>query len=120
MNPSDAASARIRRALAEQRTAAELSIDELERSIHGITGARQDSNSDDEHDPEGVTLAYERSQADALLTQARGRLVDVDAALARLEAGVYGTCERCGDRIAPARLKARPAARRCITCASLR
>ena len=43
-----------------------------------------------------------------------------DAALDRLTSGEYGTCERCGRPIGPARLEARPTARRCIACASQR
>ena len=43
---------------------------------------RQSSNADDEHDPEGATIAFERQQVVALLEQARRRLADVEAALA--------------------------------------
>lgn len=120
MGIPDGAAASIRSVLLRQRRAAELSIAGLQRSIRGIVDARQDSNSDDEHDPEGATLAFERSQADAMLTSARRALSDVDAALRRLDDGSYGTCERCGNPIALARLEARPAARECIACASLR
>jgi DnaK suppressor protein len=45
-------------------------------------------------------------------------LAELDAARARLAAGTYGVCERCGRPIAPARLAARPEARLCIDCAS--
>ena len=45
-------------------------------------------------------------------------LDEVDAALARVEAGTYGTCETCGRPIAEARLEVRPVARQCIECAS--
>ena len=44
----------------------------------------------------------------------------VDHALTKLEAGTFGTCERCGEPISPARLEAMPAARYCINCASKR
>ena len=81
-----------------------------------LVDASRDSNADDEHDPEGATIAYERSQVDALAQQARAHLVEVDDALARLDAGTYGTCERCGAEIAAARLEARPTARTCVTC----
>ena len=40
----------------------------------------------------------------------------VDAALARVDDGSYGVCERCGQPIAPARLEARPTARTCVSC----
>jgi RNA polymerase-binding protein DksA len=42
---------------------------------------------------------------------------EIRAALARIEAGSYGTCARCGSEIAPARLKAQPTATLCIDCA---
>lgn len=78
--------------------------------------ASRDSNADDEHDPEGATIAYERSQVDALMHQARTQLAEIEAALARLTSGTYGTCERCGRPIPEARLEARPTARTCVTC----
>ncbi len=79
--------------------------------------ASRSSNADDEHDPEGATIAFERQQVAALLESARRRLADVDAALARRETGDYGRCESCGRPIAAERLAARPAARTCIDCA---
>ena len=88
----------------------------LTEDFDGIVDASRDSNADDEHDPEGATIAYERSQVDALVKQARNHLEEVDAALLRLDAGRYGTCERCGRPIAEARLEARPTARTCVTC----
>jgi DnaK suppressor protein len=82
-----------------------------------FVAASRDTNADDEHDPEGATIAFERSQVSALVAQARHRLTELDAALARLDAGSYGVCERCGRPIAPARLEARPEARTCVACA---
>jgi DnaK suppressor protein len=41
-------------------------------------------------------------------------------ALAKLEEGSYGTCDRCGRAIAPARLRAAPESVLCIDCARLR
>jgi RNA polymerase-binding protein DksA len=83
-----------------------------------VVAASRDSNADDEHDPEGATIAFERSQLDALVSQARGHLAEIDAAITRLDVGTYGVCERCGQPISDARLRARPVARTCITCAS--
>ena len=45
-------------------------------------------------------------------------LADVDGALRRMAAGSYGECVDCGELIAPARLRAYPAATRCIDCQS--
>jgi RNA polymerase-binding protein DksA len=92
----------------------------LTADYDGVVAASRDTNADDEHDPEGATIAFERSQVGALVAQARDHLAEVDAALARLGAGTYGTCERCGRPIATARLEARPVARTCIDCASAR
>jgi RNA polymerase-binding transcription factor DksA len=104
--------------LAEQQSTMTLMAD-LGADIESLVHARQDSNNDDEHDPEGSTLAFERSQTDALLAQSTQRLADIALALEKLDTGDYGRCERCGGPIAAARLEARPYARTCIACASL-
>jgi DnaK suppressor protein len=91
----------------------------LEREFAGIAEAASAGGTDDEHDPEGATLAFERQHTAALLAQAREQVAALDAALARLAAGSYGVCERCGQPIGEARLAARPAAVLCIGCASL-
>jgi DnaK suppressor protein len=95
------------------------------RRLAGLTGdfdavvaASRDTNADDEHDPEGATIAFERSQVGALVEQTRQQLAEVDAAERRLTAGSYGTCERCGTSIGAERLGARPTARLCIGCAT--
>jgi DnaK suppressor protein len=91
----------------------------LEREFAGIAEAASAGGTDDEHDPEGATLAFERQHTAALLEQAREQLAATDAALGRLEAGRYGVCERCGQPIGDDRLAARPAARTCVRCAAL-
>ena len=86
----------------------------LEAQLAGIVETASASSGDDEHDPEGQTIAYDRAQTQALLGRARADLVEVEAALGRLEAGTYGICEVCGRTIPGERLEARPAARRCV------
>ena len=103
--------------LAAERAAAQASIAALTAEFDAVVDASRASNADDEHDPEGATIAFERQQVAALLASARQRLADVDAALARRAEGTYGVCESCGRAIAPERLAARPAARTCIDCA---
>jgi DnaK suppressor protein len=107
-------------ALARERDRTAVRLRHLTGDHAGIVEASRDSNADDEHDPEGATIAFERSQVEALVRQARAHLVEVDAALDRVGAGTYGTCERCGRPIAAARLEARPVARTCVTCAAAR
>lgn len=86
----------------------------LDARIDAITAARADANSDDEHDPEGATIGFERAQDDALRTAAHRRISEIDAALDRVAAGTYGICTVCGDPIPPGRLDARPTADRCL------
>jgi RNA polymerase-binding transcription factor DksA len=86
---------------------------------HVIESSRLD-NADDEHDPEGSTIAFERAQITALREAARQRVADLDEALRRLDEGRYGSCEVCGRPIAAERLAARPTARTCVGCAARR
>ena len=89
----------------------------LARDLADIVASMVDSNSDDEHDPDGATIAFERAQVTELLRTTRVELAALDAAVARIAVGTYGRCEHCGRAIAPARLAVRPAAATCIDCA---
>jgi DnaK suppressor protein len=103
--------------LAAERAETRERLAGLEREFAGIVEAADSANTDDEHDPEGATIAFERQHVAALLGQARDHLAAIDAALRRLDEGGYGQCERCGLVIAPERLAARPTATRCVSCA---
>ncbi|MFC5494522.1 TraR/DksA family transcriptional regulator [Nocardioides caricicola] len=92
----------------------------LTDDFQAIVAASKDTNADDEHDPEGATIAFERSQVSTLVRDAQRHLAEIDAAVERLEAGTYGVCERCGQPIGDGRLEARPVARLCIRCAEKR
>jgi RNA polymerase-binding transcription factor DksA len=105
-------------ALDEAQRRAEARLAALTGDYAGIVEASRDSNADDEHDPEGATIAFERSQVGTLVADARDQLAEVEAARQRLADGSYGVCERCGRPVAPERLEARPTARTCIGCAS--
>ena len=98
-----------------ERTAAQVAV--LSADFAALVAASEDSNADDEHDPEGATIGFERSQLTAVLDAARRRLAAIDEALERLDAGGYGSCERCAGPIGAERLAALPATRRCIACA---
>jgi RNA polymerase-binding transcription factor DksA len=92
-------------------------VADLTGDLEQMMAASESSNADDEHDPEGTTIAFERAQAGALLAQARQRLDDVEHALGLLKDGTYGQCTGCGGPIGAERLAARPAGRTCISCA---
>jgi DnaK suppressor protein len=107
----------LRNHLAGDREQTRLLVERLAEEMGAFLTARRDSPTDDEHDPEGPTLAFERSQSQALLAQSRQHLAEIDAALARIATGTYGQCVGCGGAIALGRLQARPHAGLCISCA---
>jgi DnaK suppressor protein len=106
-----------RQRLEEDRRSTLDRLSSLQADFGGIVAASEGSNADDEHDPEGATIAFERSQVSTLVRQAQRHLQEIEAALRRVEEGGYGRCERCGEPIPEARLEARPVARTCVGCA---
>lgn len=72
----------------------------------------------DEEGGEGGTSNVDRELDLVLSAQARSAVADIDAALARIDDGTYGKCERCGDKIPEARLEALPQASLCVACKS--
>jgi DnaK suppressor protein len=110
----------VRRLLDDERARTLARLARLTGDHAGVVEASRGSNADDEHDPEGATIAFERAQVEALVERARTQLDEIDAAAARLEDGTYGTCEVCGQAVAVERLRARPVARTCVSCAAAR
>jgi RNA polymerase-binding transcription factor DksA len=92
----------------------------LQADLDDILYSASSTTGDDEHDPEGATVGFERAQAQALLDQARARLAEIDAAAARAGGRGYGRCVDCGEPIGTERLEARPTADRCVRCAASR
>jgi DnaK suppressor protein len=110
----------VARVLAVDRDETLRRLGELTADFDELVAASVSSNADDEHDPEGSTIAFERSQVDALVQQAKHHLDEVEAAAARIADGTYGVCETCGRPIPAERLEARPVARTCVGCAPAR
>jgi DnaK suppressor protein len=63
-----------------------------------------------------ATHVFEQQRDLALRDRNQQHLAAIDAALARLDAGAYGTCTSCGKPIALERLEALPSAALCIDC----
>ena len=87
---------------------------QLERQRSGVVEASLESNADDEHDPEGATIGFERAQLDATIASTSDQIARLRSALDRLDAESYGVCEVCGQPIPEARLEVRPDATRCV------
>lgn len=116
---TDADRAALRRALVADRDRTLAGIAGMVGDFDAVVEASALDTPDDEHDPEGATIGFERAQLTAVLAHTRAHLADLDAALERLDTDAYGSCEGCGQRIAIDRLAAHPAARTCIDCAGL-
>ncbi|BDZ53914.1 TraR/DksA family transcriptional regulator [Agromyces marinus] len=110
---------RFRQLLLAERREAEERLATQSESITAVREARSEVSVDDEHDPDGPTMSQEWSQRTAVLHDVEHELDDIDRALARIDDGTYGICERCGSKITVARLEARPTATLCIDCARL-
>ena len=97
-------------------------IADLGREFAAIVASAADGSAggDDEHDPEGATVAFERQHVAALLDRARAHLNAIDAAERKVDAGRYDRCDVCGGPIGADRLAARPAALTCVRCAAAR
>jgi RNA polymerase-binding transcription factor DksA len=108
----------VRDVLVGLRDSAEREVATMERDLAALIEASRSSNADDEHDPEGATIAFERAQLSALLSGTRRRVAELTEALERWDAGTYGVCEVCGKQVPAERLEARPSARTCVGCAS--
>ncbi len=100
--------------LAAERAAVLARLERTDDDLAALMAASRDSNADDEHDPEGQTIAFERAQLSGSADLARAHLAELDAADARLLGGTYGVCEVCHRPIGVPRLEARPTARTCI------
>lgn len=106
--------------IAAERLLALRRIADLERTWNGIVEAQALTSHDDEHDPEGATIAFERASVQGLLDGARREVEALDRAAERVTAGTYGTCAGCGRPIAAERLEALVATPTCIACAGRR
>jgi RNA polymerase-binding transcription factor DksA len=110
----------LRRAIGAALVATDARRRALQRELDEIIESGSLTNTDDEHDPDGATIAYERARTAALLARADDDLDDLRRSWDRLDAGDYGTCASCGRFIGVDRLLARPTAEHCIGCARAR
>ena len=89
-------------------------IDEAESQSNEIQQAASNEGSGDEAD--AGTKTFEREHEMSLANNSRDLLLQVERALARLDAGTYGRCENCGNPIPKPRLQAFPRATMCVSC----
>lgn len=90
----------------------------IEEEIAGLAASKTGNQSYSNHMADVGSDAMETEQAFMHASQGTGYLVELEAALKRIEKGTYGVCEECGDKIPPRRLEAFLAARHCVQCKS--
>jgi DnaK suppressor protein len=110
----DVEGARTRLLAERERVLAEIAglQDDLGHSLEDA--AEVDGN--DSHLADSASETLDRELEVSLEDNAEQLLGHIDEALGRIEAGTYGSCDRCGGAIDAARLEALPYATRCIEC----
>jgi RNA polymerase-binding transcription factor DksA len=86
----------------------------LSAQISSLQVGHEESLAYDENFADSGQVAAEQGENKALLNQLNEQLAEVARALAKMDDGTYGLCERCGESISEARLEAMPATRFCI------
>ena len=104
----------LRDRLAAEAAELRAEIDRAESDIANRLGDAIIDAGDDQADV--GAKAYEREHELAMTYTARELLAQAERALARIEAGTYGSCESCGEPIGKARLQAFPRATLCVRC----
>ena len=104
--------------LADRRAALEAEAAELRQKLADLGFGEAGGLDFDQNFADSSQVTAERGEVEALAAKLRESLAEVQRALAKIDEGTYGTCERCGQPIAEARLEAMPSARFCINCAS--
>ncbi|PWU24622.1 MAG: hypothetical protein C5B48_05445 [Candidatus Rokuibacteriota bacterium] len=105
-----------RQKLLDERQRVQDAIDYLHAENPGSLEDEISETPLDNHLAETATATLDREIDYTLEENATHVLAAIDAAIQRIDGGIYGVCTRCGQPIAPERLHARPWASLCIAC----
>ena len=106
---------RFRRLLTEERQRVVDAIDNIHAENPGsMSDETEEISFQGNHMGDVASAPFDREMASTLEDNSTHVLVEIDAALARIDDGTFGTCERCGQPIGAERLKALPWATLCI------
>lgn len=104
-----------KQALLEERQRVLDAIDNIHTENPGSLGDEtEEPTFQDNHPADIATATFDREMASTLEENSTHVLTEIDAALARIEAGTYGTCTKCGKPVGQERLEALPWATLCI------
>jgi DnaK suppressor protein len=105
---------RFRRQLQDERARVVSALDNLRRENSGSMEDEAEESSVGNHMADTASVTVDREIDYSLEENEERVLAAIDAALARIENGTYGLCERCGKVIEEQRLEAIPYATLCI------
>jgi RNA polymerase-binding transcription factor len=101
--------------LEEERRRVVDAIDNLHTENPGsLSDETEERSFLDNHLGDVATATFDREMANTLEENSTHVLTEIDGALARIDEGTYGVCERCGESIGEERLEALPWATLCI------
>lgn len=111
--------AEARRSLEQERSSYLRQAEELKAAADSLALDHEPGDVQfDEEGGEGGTANVDRELDLLLSAQARAAVEEIDRAIAKIDAGTYGRCERCAKPIPEARLEALPHAALCVSCKS--
>ena len=106
-----------RERLLDERKRVVGAIDNIHAENPGsLADETEELNFQDNHPGDVATATFDREMASTLEENSTHVLVEIDAALERIENGTFGNCARCGNPIGNERLEALPWATLCIEC----
>jgi len=111
-----ATQARLRAQLEEDLVRLEADIAALDHEERSSQSEASGENAYRDHMADQGSATFEREMDMTFEENDRDALDRVRDAIARMDAGTYGICTRCGAEIPTARLEAVPAASLCIQC----
>jgi DnaK suppressor protein len=108
-----------RQLLLEERSTHVMQAESLKEEADALAAEMEPGESEfGEEGGEGGNLSIERELDLVLSAQAKAAVEEIERALAKIEAGTYGLCEKCGREIPKARLRVLPHAPLCVACKS--
>ena len=110
---------RFRDLLLEERGRVERALGHLQEENPGPITEGEEEETFDNHLGDAAAITFDREMDQSLGENSGNVLAAIDAALARIDEGTFGTCARCGRPIAEERLEAMPYATLCIECKRL-
>ena len=105
-----------RRRLEAERRDLVASIARTEAELARPVDDRGEDTTASQHPADVASDLYAREIAVLTDLTLREQVADIDAALARMDEGRYGTCVDCGERVPEERLEVHPQAARCVAC----